>query len=192
MGVELVLGFKNGTAGWADCFGPVFPHKCARVEYFAALAIENVIEAILVRPKHQLLWRAGTLAIDQDWNLSRIPIVLVVRRKLKVPLAPPGLSVQRDYAIGVQIVALTHSSIIVRGRIPDSPINRVEPWIERAGQPSCGASFLPRVALPRIVARLSRSWNRIEFPAKLARLGIVGGDKSSNAVRRNAIIAQIS
>src|SRR6185437_14985989 len=103
--------------------------------------------------------------------------------ELVIPLQAPSLRVDCDNAARVQINSRPHVTLEVRPRISNSPINKIEVRIIRAGQPRGSAAFFPGVAWsPCFVPGFTRARNRIEAPQTLAINRRVGVDETSDSV----------
>ncbi len=63
----------------------------------------------------------------------------IVRRELVIPFELAGLRIQRQNAIGIEVVALALVAIEIGTRIAHRPINRVELRIVSAGHPGRAA-----------------------------------------------------
>src|SRR5260221_5623840 len=97
-----------------------------------------------------------------------------------MPLQRTRVRVERNDRGRIQVVAGPLIRVPVRSRIADAPVDQVEARIERASQPRRATAGLPVVALPRIVAWLSRRRNRVELPGFFPRSRVVRGDEASN------------
>ena len=74
-------------------------------EEAAVGAVEHVEEAVAIGPEHRLRRRAAPVEIGEDGDLHRVVVVGVVRRELEVPLQLPGIGVERDDRVGIEVVA---------------------------------------------------------------------------------------
>src|SRR5262249_55052355 len=94
----LVAGQNQRTLrGWRhfhNLLGPAFGVESARPVHFnkrlteqelTGSAIEHVEESVAVRPQHDLSRASLPLHIDEDRDLSRIVVELIMRRKLVMP-----------------------------------------------------------------------------------------------------------
>src|SRR5438034_1370707 len=92
-----------------------------------------------------------------------------------MPLQLSGLTVQREDAIGIQIVPGTLNADVLLGRVSGRPIHNVELWIVASGEPRRSAAMSEILALPRLRARLARFGNAPESPDFLAGGLVQGG-----------------
>ena len=70
------------------------------------LTIQNVVEAVAVRPIDKLSRLSAPFPIHEYRHLRGIPIMYVVRHELEIPLQLAGIGIKRDSAIGVQVFAM--------------------------------------------------------------------------------------
>ena len=75
------------------------------VDVFSSGSIQHPGEAALLRMYQQLLLLSIAFNIDQNLLIRRIEIVSVVRDLLVVPFQFAGIGVERDYRVGIKIVA---------------------------------------------------------------------------------------
>src|SRR5712672_3712433 len=102
-------------------------------------------------------------------------------RELKMPLQLSGVRIQREHAIGVEIVAGTRAAIEVRRRITRAPVQRVEFGVVGSRHPGGATATQIRIAWPTFRAGLARAWNGPEAPGQLAGLRIAGEKEASSA-----------
>src|SRR5439155_26059554 len=89
--------------------------------------------------------------------------------ELEVPLAHAGLHVDGHEALSIKIVARPMAAVIVRRRRFDWQIDEAKLRIGADMRPDADIAIdRPGIVLPGLVARLSRSGNRIEPPDLLA------------------------
>ena len=93
----------------------------------------------------------------------------------------PVSEIQREQRAGIEVVAGADVAVVVRTRIARAPVEQVQLRIVGAGQPRRRAAVLPRVAAPRVRARLTRRRHGPEAPRALAGLRVVGIEESANA-----------
>src|SRR5690349_20718726 len=93
------------TAFLIDADRPRLPDEGLAQEILAGCPIEHVEEAVAVAPEHDLARLALPFDVGQHGNLRRIPVILVARRELIIPLEPAAVGIERHYAIGIEIVA---------------------------------------------------------------------------------------
>ena len=99
-------------------------------------AIEHVEEPVAVGPQHQLARPALPLHVDEHRNLRGVPVVLVAGRELVVPLQFSRVGVERDHAVGIQVVGgRARVAVPARVRIAGSPERQVRFRIVAAGVP---------------------------------------------------------
>src|SRR6185503_5219364 len=101
----------------------------------------------------------------------------VIGRELEIPLQRAGVGVQRDDAVGIEIVALTLRRIPVGAGIAGTEIDGVERRIEGAHRPDRGAARLPGIAVPGLRPLFARLRNGVEAPELLAGPGVVRSDE---------------
>src|SRR5207245_95255 len=89
---------------------------------FSCGAIKHIKKAVPIGPQDDLALLTFPLDVGQDWNLNRIKVEIVVRRKLKIPLQFSGVRVQRNRGIAVEIVSGPRVRIPVRAGVPRAPI----------------------------------------------------------------------
>src|SRR5262249_38822408 len=108
----------------------------------------------------------------------------VVRRVLVVPLDLAGVGVERDRAVGIEVVAGTILGVPIRTRVADAPDDRVGRRIVGAGDPGRTAAVggRPVVILPGIAAGLALQRDRVGAPDLLHRREVGGGEPAANAV----------
>src|SRR5258707_9040208 len=104
-----------------------------------------------------------------------------MRRELKMPLQLSGVGVQREHAIGVEIIAGPRAAIEIWRRITRAPVQRAEFGIVGSRHPSGAAATQIRIARPTFGAGLATAWNGPEAPGQLAGLRIEGGKEASYA-----------
>ena len=132
-------------------------------------AIEEKDEALFGRLGHGVDFLSVTVHGHQDWRRGKIAIPNVVPHSLKMPEALSGLCLQRDQAIGEQIVTDAVSSIKIERRRTGRNIDNPAIDIDGHARPVVGgAAGLPRVLRPRVVSELTGMRNRVERPAQLA------------------------
>src|SRR5882762_7916472 len=102
-----------------------------------------------------------------------------MRDLLEVPLQLSGIQVQRNNTIRVEIGSLAGVAVEIGGRIADSPVDRVQGGIERAGHPGGAAAILPTVAAPGLVPFFAGAGDGPELPGLASRLHIEGGQIAS-------------
>ncbi len=78
-----------------------------------------------MRPIDQLTRRTFPFAIDQHGNLHSVPIVHVVRNELEMPFQFAGIGIERDGAVGIEVVAGPRIAVPVGRRIAGTPDDQV-------------------------------------------------------------------
>ena len=99
-----------------------------------------------------------------------------------MPDAAAGSGIQRDQGIGKQVVAHPVGAIEIRRRRPGRHVDDPTVLIERHAGPIVGrAAVRPGAFRPGLITELSWMRNRVEGPAELSGLGVVG----ANIARRS-------
>src|SRR5262249_49426947 len=95
-----------------------------------------------------------------------------------------GIVVERDYAVGVEVVAGAEFGVEIGSRIARAPVLHVELGIVRAGRPDRAAAAVPGVVavLPGLVAGLTLGRNGVELPLLLARSQVGRGNEAADAI----------
>ena len=103
---------------------------------------------------------------------------------LEVPRHLAGRGVERDRAVGEEVVARPIGGIVARRGVARSPIGQVGRRIVGAGDVERAAAGLPGVGLvlPGLAAGLARRRDRERLPFELAGLGVERGDPAAHAV----------
>src|SRR5580765_6442305 len=146
------------------------------------LTIQNVIEAVAVRPIDELARLPAPLSIHEYRHLRGIPIMNVVRHELEIPFQLAGIGVEGDGAVGVQVVAVPRVAVPIWRWIASAPDDEVLFGVERARRPCRRSAGFPCLARPGVAAGLSWFGNSPEAPAALARGHIVGVKETAYAV----------
>ena len=91
-------GDSNRMALRIETFRPRLLGKSFAAQELARFAIEDIEETVAVGPIHELAGAATPLGVNEDRDLDSVPVMNVMRRKLKVPLYLPvsGLSATTD------------------------------------------------------------------------------------------------
>src|SRR5262249_20099034 len=122
------------------------------------------------------------VGVDQHRRFGGVPIPKIVRSELVIPAELSGLGVERQDAVGVQVVAQPVVAVVFGGGISGRPVEYARLRIVRAGEPGGRARMLDALALPAIGNRLARLGDSPEFPGFLTRGLVVGGQESARAV----------
>ena len=84
--------------------------------------IEAVKVSVLGRDQQEFL---AALRPDQGRRVGDVPIVPVLRHKLEMVLVSPGLGVEHDDRVGIEILALARTPIAKSGAgLPPGTYNR--------------------------------------------------------------------
>ncbi len=167
-----------------DALGPIdFLGILGGLEECAVAAVEQVFEAVAVGEREDLRPRRR-LAVDDDLRAAGVIIVDVVRRVLEMPLHLAGRGIERDGAVGEQVVTRPVRRIVARRRIAGAPIGDVGGRIVGAGDVERAAAGLPGVVIvfPGLAAGLARRRHRERLPFLLAGLGIERREPAAHAV----------
>ena len=74
------------------------------IQKFSRGPVERVVEAIAVRPQHDLAVLPFHSMSARTWDLHRVIVVNVVGSELEVPFQLAGIPIERRHTIVVQIV----------------------------------------------------------------------------------------
>src|SRR4029453_482752 len=96
--------------------------------------------------------------------------------------ALPSVGVECDGTVRVQIVSLAVVAVPIGRGIACSPDDQVLFRIKRTGNPGRRSTRLPRITGPGLAAGFAGRGDRPVSPAALARSGVVGIEKASDAV----------
>src|SRR6056300_1274136 len=107
-------------------------------------------------------------------------IELVTWRRLEIPLEFARICLQRDYRVGVEIIAGANVCVHVWPWITSAPENEIRLWIVGACHPSWSAACFPGIAEPCVIVRVVFACGCPEAPAQLSRVHIIGIDKAAN------------
>ena len=114
---------------------------------------------------------------DQTRRRGKISVPHIVLHRLKMPDAAAGSGIQRDQGIGKQVVAHPVGAIEIRRRRPGRHVDDPTVLIERHAGPIVGrAAVRPGAFRPGLITELSGMRNRVEGPAELSGLGVVGAN----------------
>src|SRR5947209_18757828 len=111
-GAAIMRGFE-GRREYGAAFGiktgrPVHHAHELRVQvYFPIRAIKHVEIAITIGMEQKLALLALKLGINEHWRFLGVAIVGIVRRELEVPFERTRGRIQREDAVGKEIVART-------------------------------------------------------------------------------------
>jgi len=96
-----------------------------RKQHLSVRSVEHIEEPVAIRLHQQFSWLSLPDRIDKKNWLRRIPIPLVVRRRLKVPLQLAGVRVKRQDRASVEVIAFTVVAVHIRSRIARRPIQSI-------------------------------------------------------------------
>ena len=116
-------------------------------------------------------------AIDDDVGENRrarqVPIPHIMMNGLKVPDPLTRMEIERDEAIGEQIVSVPVTAVVVARRHLDGQIDDAQLFVYGDLCPhSRVARVLPGVVQPSVIAELARPRERVEDPEALAGSGV--------------------
>ena len=152
-----LAGNPHGPALFVEPAQPVHLHERLALQELPGGAIQRVHDAVAIGPQHHLARTALPLDIGQHRNLRGVPVHVVVRRELVIPLELSRVRVERHHRAGVQIVARAPVRIMRLARIPDPPERQVRVRIVGAHVPHRAAAGLPAIVRrPGFVPRLAR------------------------------------
>ena len=100
--------------------------RTAYRERIARDPIQNVIERVAIRKHNQFSLFAVDIAFHQHRDLRSVPVMHIMRRKLKMPLQLAGIGVEREQAVRVKIVTLSYVAVPVRTGVAGAPIKEVD------------------------------------------------------------------
>src|SRR6185312_8004 len=108
----------------------------------------------------------------------------VVVDDLIVPARLAGLDLERDDAVGVEIVAAPELTTPLRDGVADAEIDQPQRRIDRAVDPDAATALLVDVVAlgPAFVAGFARARDGIELPQLLAGLGVQRDDAAVQAI----------
>ena len=114
-----------------DAFRPVqLLNKALGLQKSSIRPVEDIIETVTIRLHQQLSGLSLVGRIYQHRCLIGIPIVRVVGRELEIPFELSCIGVQRDDAIGVEIIASAAASVEIWPGVAGWPIDQVQCGIE--------------------------------------------------------------
>ena len=137
-------------------------------------AIKDKDVAVLGRLRDGVNRAAVAFDRDETGRRRRIAIPDVVPHDLKVPDTLAGLRVERDEAVGVEVVAKPVAAVEIRRCRTGRDVHDSARRIERHARPVvCPAVYLPGILRPRLVPGFTRMRDRVKNPAQFARAGAV-------------------
>src|SRR5262249_2378302 len=136
--------------------------------------LRDGLHRLAVAPDRHEIWRGREVEVPQ-----------IVVQALEVPDALAGARVEREHAVGEQVVAGTVRAVKVERRRTGRRESPGVLLIDRdAGPRVRAAGDLPRVLRPGVVAELAGPWNRVERPADLSRVDVVRADVAGRGRQR--------
>ena len=153
------------------------PHR------FAGAGMEDVEEALLGE-LHRRPDRASLdLDVADDGRSRQVVVPQAMVDHLEVPAALPGLAVDRDQRLGVEVVAQAVPAVPVVRRRAERQVGEAELRVGAHQGPDVRvAADLPRTVLPGVAAGFALLRNRMERPELLA-----GADVESADVPRRCL-----
>ena len=155
-----------------ESFGPIkFFDERNAVEKFSIRPVEHVVEAIPVGLQQQFPGPPSEVSVHQDRRLVRIPIMRVMRHELEIPLHLSRIGIEREDAIGIQIVPGPVAAV-ESGR--GLPVGRraIQLGVVGPGGPSRSASLikgkLPHVSEPASPFRGTAHTRQASLPSTAA------------------------
>ena len=141
--------------------------------------IDHIKHSAAVRPQHDLAGAALPIDVGEDWNLGRIPIELVMRRELVIPLELARIRVESDHRAAIEIVTEPGIAIPVGTGVAGSPVRQVQIGVIGTGHPNGGAAVHPGITAPGFMTGLARAGNRVESSNFFSGIHIEGSDESA-------------
>src|SRR5262249_30112506 len=136
---DVAAFFRRDLSGYAlrpalgiEAAEPIHFNERSARKKFTCSAVENIHHAVTIRPQHRLTLPALPLDVSEDWNLSRIPVHIVVRSELVIPLQLSGVRVQSNDRICIKVVAYTPIRVVGFARVADTPKSEIGFCIIRA------------------------------------------------------------
>src|SRR5579863_236074 len=145
-------------------------------------AIEQVEKSVAVGLRDEVFAAGLARRVYEDRHLGGIPVVLVVFGELEIPVELAGVGIERKQRVTVEVVACAPLTAIGRSRISRRPEDLVRNRIVGARVPRRSAADFPGIALPGVVARLTRAGHGVEAPLARAGCSVVGVNKTADTV----------
>src|SRR5207249_11382663 len=121
--------------------------------------------------------------IGQHRRRRHVVIPDAVMDELEVPLALTGLQIDAHQALTEQVVPWPVSTVEIRGWRLHRQVHQPCLLVYRDLGPDAGVAVNgPRLVLPRVVAKLTGTRNRVEGPEQLAAAHVEGADESLGVV----------
>ena len=154
----------------------------AGMQEAAVAAVEHVEVAVAIRLNEGGNGLFVDLDVDQPDLGVAVVVPNVVGRELEVPLALPGLDVDRQHAVAVEVVAGPCVAAPVGRRVAGGPEQGLRRRVVAAGRPGGGAARLVRFAGPGLDSGLARVRHRVVAPEELAGLQVVAVEEAPDSV----------
>ncbi len=175
--------FDDGTSVGGDARGPIDAvEEGLGEEELAGGPVEDVEEAVAIGMEQEFRGLALVSGVDQDVGFGGVAVFQVVRGELVVPLEGAGLGIEREDAVGVEVVAGAVAVVGVGPGIAGGPEERVGGGIVGAGEPrgaAAGDGFFVAPGGDLVFAALG---DGPATPEERAGIGVEGGDEPANAL----------
>ena len=156
-----------------------------RKERRTRLAIQHEHVTVLGDLRHRRHAAATARDGDEIRRRREIPVPDVVLDALEMPHALAGARVEREHAVGKEVVAVAVHTVEIEGSGSGRGEHHGVRLIDRHARPRVGAAAqLIRLGGPRVVAELARLRNGVEDPAQLAGHHVEGTDVSRRSGQR--------
>ena len=152
---------------------PILPDERLPNQELARQPIEHIEKAIALGRQNHFSRFALPRYVGQERNLHRVPVELVVRVELVVPLQRAGVGIEGHDRAGVEVVTGSHVAVVVRTGIADAPVREVGLRIVGSRHPDRPPPRIQESPAPGVATSLARPCNRIEAPGFLTRGCIV-------------------
>src|SRR5207245_3328949 len=135
--------------------------------------VEGGDEALFRDLRNGLAPAAVDRYVDQIRSRRWVIVPQTVVHELVVPDALPGLSVEADERLREEVGAESVAAVIVRRSCVERNVHITELLVGAVRRPSTDfARVRPGVALPRVIAELTRPRDRMEDPFQLSSPGV--------------------
>ena len=161
-----------------------------RPERLTGDPVEHVEESGLARMGHDIDFLAVVPDADELRRGDVVEIPEIVMHGLEVPQALAGLHVERQQAVGKEVLAGAIAAIEVGGGRPGRDVHDPALLVDRHLPPVVGAAdVLVAVGRIGVVAELARPRDDVELPQQLASQHVVRADV---AWRRQDLLARLA
>src|SRR5260370_380392 len=142
----------------------------------AGAAIQQKEKTIAAGLGEQLTGLAVEIGVEEHGGLHGVPVVHVVRRRLKIQSEFASVGIESHDGASIKIVAGAARTGEHRVGIASAPIEEVERRVVRSSHPGHAATVEDGVAVfrPGFRAGLSRVWSGVPAPLDFSGLGIEG------------------